>query len=865
MKNDQPYTGFEIAIVGMACRFPGARDWRTYWENLKNGIESVQFLSNEELTSLGVDVKTINDKNFVNVRIILEDKDRFDADFFKYRQRVAALMNPQHRIFHECVWEALEDAGYVPQQVRGISLYAGAGDDLNWKVYSLLKNRNHEIDDYTLRYISDNNFLPSLISYSLDLQGPSFSVHSACSTSLVAIHLACKSLLLGEVKMALAGGVSINTVVQKGYFYQEGMIDSADGHCRAFDKDASGTLKGEGAGVVVLKRLTDAMQDGDHIYAIIKGSAINNDGNRKVGFTAPSVEAQAECIKKAQRFAKVEPATIGYVEAHGSGTRLGDPIEMAALNTVFKNKAQHCAIGSVKSNMGHLNTAAGIAGLIKAVLSLKHKAIPASLHYKEPNPEIDFAAGPFYVNTSLKNWEGNGNFPLRAAVNSFGIGGTNAHVILEEAPAQQEEQYTAHTYKLLTLSAKTESALLRYIDSFKRFLLTAPVIDAADMAYTSQIGRKHFACRKTVTFRNREELLPLLNAEGIVGSKDRSNCVVCIFSAEGAQYVNMGRGLYESNAFFSKEMEYGFSVLEELTGKKYKDSIYPKLTEDVSDKDLLPLQHLVFPFQYALARLIMSWGVNPRFMIGDDIGQCVIACIKGELSYKDALKLAVNYRPQNVSEKEQISDKIKDLQTQNDDLICICIGDSGQQTEKNDLVFINLIKPREHTSDDVKYLLQAIGQLWAVGVFIDWRSWYKDEKRKRISLPTYSFEPTRYPTEVNPFENGLGYEIDSINSISAHEANHAETGTDSQTKLKEIFESLLEIEDIGAEDDFLKLGGNSLVAMLIVKRIEKVFNINLALDVFFSNPTIKQLAFAIDETKLLLFPNKDTSKKMIKV
>lgn len=865
MKNDQTYTGFEIAIVGMSCRFPGAGDWRSYWENLKNGVEAVQFLSNEELTSLGVDVKAINDKNFVNARILLEDKDRFDAAFFNYRQRVAALMNPQHRVFHECVWEALEDAGYVPEQVRGISLYAGAGDDLNWKVYSLLKNRNHEIDDYTLRYISDNNFLPSLISYSLDLQGPSFSVHSACSTSLVAIHLACKSLLLGEVKMALAGGVSINTTVQKGYFYQEGMIDSADGHCRAFDKEASGTLKGEGAGVVVLKRLTDAIQDGDHIYAIIKGSAINNDGSRKVGFTAPSVEAQAECIKKAQGFAKVEPASIGYVEAHGSGTRLGDPIEMAALNTVFKNKAQHCAIGSVKSNMGHLNTAAGIAGFIKAVLSLKYKTIPASLHYKEPNPEIDFTDGPFYVNTELKSWERNGNLPLRAAVNSLGIGGTNAHVILEEAPSQQEEQYTAHKYKLLTLSAKTESALLRYIDSFKRFLLKAPVIDVADMAYTLQIGRKHFACRKTVTFRNKEELIQLLNAADIVQSKDRSNSIVCIFSADGAQYVNMGKDLYESNAFFMNEMDAGFSVLEELTGKKYKERLYPKLTEDVSDKELLPLQHLVFPFQYALARLIMCWGITPRFMIGDDVGEYVIACIKGELSYRDALKLAIDHRPQNSSEKEQISNRIKDLQTQSDDLIFISIGDSLQQAGKNDLVCINLIKPREHTSDDVNYLLQAIGQLWAQCVFIDWRSWYKDEKRKRISLPTYSFEPVRYPTEVNPFENGLGYAIDSINSFSANEVNHAETGTDSETKLKEIFESLLEIEDIGAEDDFLKLGGNSLVAMLIVKRIEKVFSINLALDVFFSNPTIKQLAFAVDEIKLLLFSNKDTSKKMIKV
>ncbi|MET4143125.1 polyketide synthase, partial [Pedobacter sp. UYP1] len=376
MTDKKNYNGLEIAVVGIACHVPGAGNWRDYWRNLIQGVESVDFLTDQELTDLGIDHYPADHANYVNSRTTIKDKNLFDYSFFGYSPAEARLLNPLHRILHQCAWEALEDAGCDPDTHKGlISLYVGSGDDFNWKIYSALKNKKSgDIDDFTLNLINNKDYLASLISYKLNLKGPSLTVNTACSTSLVAINMACKSLLLGESTTALAGGISIATNQQKGYFHQEGMTLSTDGHCRAFDKDADGIVSSEGAGIVVLKRLSSAIKDGDHIYAVIKGSAINNDGNRKVGFTAPSVDGQVECIRKAQIFAQVDPDTINYIEAHGTGTRLGDPIELEALNIAFnRNAEKYCAIGSVKTNIGHLDAAAGVAGLIKTALSLTHR------------------------------------------------------------------------------------------------------------------------------------------------------------------------------------------------------------------------------------------------------------------------------------------------------------------------------------------------------------------------------------------------------------------------------------------------------------------------------------------------------------
>lgn len=421
--------GLEIAIIGIAGRFPGANDLNAFWQNLKQGIESIVTYSDAELQQQGVEAALLAHPQYVKAGAPLADIDAFDADFFGFNPREAEILDPQHRLFLECAWQALEHAGYDSQHYAGaIGVYGGAA--MNGYLLNLYSNAaiRESVSPYQIFLASDKDFLTTRVSYKLNLNGPSLDIQTACSTSLVAVHVACQSLLGGECDMALAGGVAVSQPV--GYLYQEGGIYSADGHCRAFDAAAQGTVAGSGVGIVVLKRLEDALADRDTIHAVIKGSAINNDGAQKVSYTAPSIEAQAKVIRAAHLMADVEPDSIRYIETHGTGTPMGDPIEMAALTQAFRAQTQaqqFCAIGSLKPNIGHLDTAAGIASLIKAVLAIKHQQIPPNLHFQLPNPQIDFANSPFYVNTQLANWQGR----RRAGVSSFGIGGTNAHVILE--------------------------------------------------------------------------------------------------------------------------------------------------------------------------------------------------------------------------------------------------------------------------------------------------------------------------------------------------------------------------------------------------------------------------------------------------
>jgi len=447
-----------IAVIGMAGRFPGAQNIDEFWMNLRDGVESISFFTDEELMASGIiDPTEFNAAQYVKAGAVLEDIEWFDASFFGITPRDAELTDPQHRIFLECAWEALENAGYTPDRYRGrIGIYAGAGIN-TYLLFNLFDDRSL-FKSNGLRRIAIGNEKDSLtmqVSYKLGLKGPSVNVNTTCSTSLVAVHLACQSLLNGECEMALAGGVSIKVPQKVGYMYQEGGIDSPDGHCRAFDSDAKGTIVGSGVGIVVLKRLADAITDGDTICAVIRGTAINNDGSLKVGYTAPSVQGQAEVIAEALEVACVEPETITYIEAHGTGTPLGDPIEIAALTQAFQTKTTKkcfCAVGSVKTNIGHLDAAAGIAGLIKTVLALKHQLQPSSLHFRQANPQIDFANSPFYVNHTLSEWK-TVDTPHRAGVSSFGIGGTNAHAIMEEAPPL-ELSGPSRPYHLVTISAK---------------------------------------------------------------------------------------------------------------------------------------------------------------------------------------------------------------------------------------------------------------------------------------------------------------------------------------------------------------------------------------------------------------------------
>ncbi|PON19463.1 hypothetical protein C2W62_02545 [Candidatus Entotheonella serta] len=510
-----------IAIVGMTGRFPGARNLDEFWQNIRNGVESISFFSEAELEAAGIAPAVIKSPHYVRAGAILDDIDQFDAGFFGFNPREAAETDPQHRIFLECAWEALEHAGYDPAAYAGfIGVYAGAGGN----PYALSSIYTNSINIQSL-ISSDKDFLTTRVSYKLNLKGPSVAVQTACSTSLVAVQLACQGLQTYQCDMALAGGISIAFTQKTGYIYQEEGILSPDGHCRAFDVHAQGTVVGDGVGIVVLKRLEDAIADRDSIYAIIRGAAINNDGAVKVGYTAPSVGGQAEVIAMAQAMARVAPETITYIEAHGTGTALGDPIEIAALTEAFRAHTQKkgfCAIGSLKTNIGHVNAAAGIAGLIKTVLMMQHQCLPPSLHYTESNPAIDFANSPFYVNHTLSDWS-TGNTPRRAGVSSFGIGGTNAHVILEEAaglPLPQAErladasQTPDRQWQLLLLSARSQTALDTASANLVAYLqgLLNHNNRLADVAYTLQTGRRTFGHQRMAVCQGVDDAIAALES-----------------------------------------------------------------------------------------------------------------------------------------------------------------------------------------------------------------------------------------------------------------------------------------------------------------------------------------------------------------
>jgi amino acid adenylation domain-containing protein/non-ribosomal peptide synthase protein (TIGR01720 family) len=641
----------EIAVIGLAGRFPKAQTVEQYWRNLRDGVEAISFFSDEELVAQGVSPEVLREPAIVKAAGAIEEVELFDAAFFGFNPREAEVTDPQQRLFLECAWEALERAGYDPDRYAGrIGLYAGAGLS-TYFINNVSANPEAVKRLGMARSImgNDANYLTTWASYKLNLKGPSLSVQTACSTSLVAIHVACQSLLNGECDMALAGGVSISIPQKTFYQYQEGNINSPDGHCRTFDAGAGGTVGGSGVGIVVLKRLADALDDGDSIQAVIKGSAINNDGALRVGFTAPSVGGQAAVIAEALSVANVEPETISYVEAHGTATPLGDPIEIAALTQAFRSgteKKGYCAIGSVKTNIGHLDAAAGVAGLIKTVLALKHKEIPPSLHFKEPNPKIDFANSPFYVNAKLSDWKRNGT-PRRAGVSSLGIGGTNAHVVLEEAPAV-EAAGSARSLHLLLVSARTDSSLERATANLARFMREQPGINLADVAYTLQVGRKSFTHRRAIVCRDAQDALRQLesNAGQRVSTDSQeggARPVAFMFAGQGSQYVNLAHELYTKESVFRRCVDRCAELLKPELGLDLRGVLYPQESARESAAQLLRqtqiTQPALFVIEYALAQMWMSWGVRPAAMIGHSLGEYVAACLAGVFTLEEGLRL----------------------------------------------------------------------------------------------------------------------------------------------------------------------------------------------------------------------------------
>jgi len=639
-ENGEDVSG-QVAVIGMAGRFPKSKNIEQFWKNITGGVECVSFFSSLELADAGVDPKMAALPNFVNARAIIDDPALFDARFFQMSPKEAQITDPQHRLFLECAHEALEDAGCDPARYEGyIGVYAGA--DIN--SYALA-NLAFSPNNASALIGNDKDYLATRVSFKLNLRGPGITIQTACSTSLVAVHMACQGLMDYQCDIAMAGGVGVNFPQKCGYIHQEGMVLSPDGHCRAFDMDAKGTPGGDGVGVVVLKRLEDARADGAHIYAIIKGSAINNDSGLKVGFTAPSIDGQAEVIAMAQEAAGVQPCDIGYVEAHGTGTELGDPIELTALTEAFRagtDKRGYCAIGSLKTNVGHMNSASGIGGLIKTVLAVQKGKIPPSLNFEKPNPKLNIDQSPFFVNTSLKDWESNGKLRL-AGVSSFGAGGTNVHAIVQEAP-RPEPSLNTRSRQLLILSAKTPSALETASANFLSYLQTNPE-NLADIAYTLQTGRQLFEHKRILVCSDIKDAVSGLETRGktLTSSQCTGHTTVAfMFPGQGTQSTNMGKEIYDSEIVFREEFDRCAQILAPLLDCDLRQIVYPE-NENETNQVILNqtqmAQPAIFAVEYALARLWISWGVHPEAMIGHSVGELVAACLSGVFSLEDALYL----------------------------------------------------------------------------------------------------------------------------------------------------------------------------------------------------------------------------------
>jgi acyl transferase domain-containing protein len=802
-----------IAIIGMTGRFPGARNLSEFWKNLKNGVESISFFSEPEGAIAGSHSGGPSHPDFVNAAGVLDGIEWFDTAFFGFNPMEAATLDPQQRLLLECAWHAMEDAGYDPEACQEpIGVYAGGA--MSTYLFNLLSNPEHRevAGDFLVFTGNDKDFLTTRVSYKLNLKGPSIAVQTACSTSLVAVAMACDSLLNHQCDMALAGGVAIRVPQKAGYVYQEGQILSRDGHTRSFDANASGTLFSNGVGLVVLKRLEDAIADRDNIRAVIKGTAINNDGSLKVGYAAPSLDAQAEVIAMAHAMAGVDPRTIGYVEAHGTATPLGDSIEVAALTKAFRantDEKKFCALGSVKSNVGHLDTASGVAALIKTVLALEHEAIPASINFTRPNPKIDFAGSPFFVNTQLRPWP-HGNAPRRAGVHSFGIGGTNAHIVLEEAPAS-EACASPRSRQPLVLSARSKSALQGVTADFVSHFKQHPDLSLADVAYTCQVGRREFAQRQVLVCKNSEDA-----AEALAMADERrvlratkppaERSIAFLFPGQGAEYVNMGLELYNSEPTFRKHVDDCSEVLRPRLGCDLRNLIYPGGHQScAAEKPGRPLDSLrdagatgselaLFVVEYALAQLWMEWGVRPQVMMGQGVGEYVAGCLADVFSREDALWLLaepdlvtrakaiakIDLRPPKIPFVSSVTGTWITTAAATDPnywgteprqsvrfaegLGCL-LGASnrtflevgpGSTLVKSieqhpaalkDHAVLSSLPCLDENASDTESMLNALGRLWLMGAKIDWGGFWRHEKRRRVPLPTYAFDRKRYWVE----------------------------------------------------------------------------------------------------------------------
>ncbi|WP_073816529.1 type I polyketide synthase [Kitasatospora sp. CB01950] len=742
-----------IAVVGLGGRLPGAPTIDAFWQNTRDGVESISHFTSEQLTEVGWPKEMITHPDYVPAAGVIENADHFDADFFGYTREQAEISDPQQRIFAETVWHTLEDTGHDPARFNGaIGVYAGQFAN-KYLPLNLLANARFRgsMSAFSARPYNDKDFLATRAAYLCDLRGPAMTVQSACSTSLVAIHLACQALLGHECDMALAGGVALPIPLIGGYPVVAGGIFARDGHCRPFDASSSGTVPGYGVAVVALRRLSDALADNDNIRALILGSALNNDGSAKFGFNAPSMQAQSEVIATAQAVAGVSAESIGYVEAHGTGTPLGDPIELAGLTKAFNTQERgYCAIGSTKANIGHLDAAAGAAGFARAVLALQHAEIPPSINYEAPNPALLLERTPFYVPTTARPWP-SGATPRRAGVSAFAVGGTNAHIVLEEAPAPEPAAESAREHHLLVLSARTPQALADAAANLARRLESDDDPDLADVAHTLQVGRRAFAHRRHLVCRDRAEAVAALRAPAPPTAAAGTRRSVFVFPGADALRPDAAAQIYRSEAVFAREVDHCAELARPLLGQDLRAVLFPGTWNDADGADRTDPRATApaaFALQWALGHLWQSWGVQPAAMIGDGGGEHVAACLAGDLDLPTALaRVAADPGATDATAfaaalREAAAAPGTALLAMGpaDGIVRALAGQDGAER----FTVLPSLGSADTDRDGLATLLDTLGALWQAATDIDWDAVRGTARPRRVSLPGYPFQRSRY-------------------------------------------------------------------------------------------------------------------------
>ena len=991
----------KIAVVGMACRYPGADNIDEFWNNILEGRETIKRFSDEELSKFEHRFDEIkDDPNFIRARGILNDIDQFDAEFFGMTPREATYTDPQHRIWLETAWDAFENAGCDPFNYPGaIGVFTG-GNLNTYLLNNILRDparlenyiRLRRADSFQIMTQNDVMYIPTKTAYKFNLKGPAINVQTTCSTSLVAISMACQSLADNISDMCLAGAICILVPQESGYIYEEGAIHSSEGYVRPFDAKARGTVFSNGVGAVVLKRLDDAIRDHDRIYSVIDGWALNNDGSNKLSYTAPSIDGQAEVIMMAQDMAGIMPDEISYIETHGTGTQLGDPIEIAGLKKAFGNKTsrkQFCGVGSVKSNIGHTDVASGVASFIKASLAAYYKKIPPTINYSVPNPHIDFENSPFYVVDKLKEWDE--DKPLIIGVSSFGVGGTNAHVILEEANVEKNtEKKIPEWPSLIMLSAKSENTLAKRKNDLLSFLEANSDLNIQDVAFTLATGRNHMTHRGFMVAEGLDEIIsgktPFVSGK----SDNLISSIAFMFPGQGAQYVSMGRDLYSGNLLFREILDECFNIVRSETGTDLKEMLFENPDSEEAEQKLANTeftQPVLFIIEYALARLYENLGIKPKYMIGHSIGEYTAACLSGVFDLATALKIVIKrgYLMQGMQKgkmyavisdtdslkrlnsssfeiaadnapnfctisfitehTEEVNGILKnnniqyiplktshafhsvtcdpilkefrdfvnkfDLKVPERQFISCLTGKfiTGEQAtsadywanqlrnpvmfrpgisticSNEDVIFLE-VGPNTHLSslvrqnndvenknaiittlgkpdgiDEKRKVISSLGNIYSIGINIDFQLIIKDLRPNKISLPTYPYEKQRY---------WIDFELNTSSYSQVHKASESKESimvtdgkplpdlidtTDSEPgKISEIlidiWKSLTGLNQIGPDDNFFDLGGQSLLALQIMVRIKEEFKVNISLKSFYDNPTINKLSSLITTDKV---------------